>query len=110
MNAQWLIRIVLFSAFTFPAFVEIKNTPNFKRGIDHEKAASCIKSINKSKYKLKELLSDYKISVQNLLVKQTVCQQFLTFFKINGWSIFKEIRRYNTLDVIHADYVYITDQ
>ncbi len=43
MNArwltQWLIRIVLFSAFTFPAFIEIKNTPNFKGGIDHEKAA-----------------------------------------------------------------------
>lgn len=94
MNArwltQWLIRTVLFSAFTFSAFVEIKNTPNFKGDIDHEKAASCIKGINKSKCKLKELFANYKISVQNLLVKQSVCQQSLTFFKLTDGGFLKK--------------------
>ncbi len=45
MNALRLTRIVLFSVFTFPAFAGIKNTPDFKGNIDHEKAASCIKAI-----------------------------------------------------------------
>ncbi|WP_304985621.1 hypothetical protein [Coxiella-like endosymbiont] len=44
------------------------------------------------------------------MVKQPVCQQSLTFFKLTDGGIFKAIRRYNTLDVIHVDYVYIADQ
>lgn len=58
------------------------------------KADSCIKAINKSECKLKELFADCKICVQNLLVKQPVWQQSLTFFKLTDWRIFKEIRRY----------------
>lgn len=109
MQARWLIGI-LFSALNIPAFAEIKSTPDFIGGIDHEKAASCVTAINNSKCKSKKLFADYKICVRKLLVREPMCKQSLTFFRLTDGGIFKEIRRYHTLEVIQADYVYIADQ
>ena len=109
----WLIVVigmVIFSTFILPAFAGIKNVSDFKGSISYENATSCIKVINNSECKLKDLFTDYKICVQNLLMRQPVCRQSLTFFKLTNGGIFKKIIRYNTIDVIQADYVYIADQ
>ncbi|ABS78048.1 hypothetical protein [Coxiella burnetii] len=105
---KWFLGVL---AFPFcSAFAQTQTIPDFVGGINRHTAKICTQEIEKSRCKLKDLFTNYKLCVHEVLVQHPQCKQSLTFFNSTEGGIFKKIRSYKNIDIILADYVYIADQ
>ena len=110
MKFRQLISAATLIVFALPVVTQTKTVSDFVGGVNLQDVKTCTQVINQLKCKLKDLFTDYKICVRKVLLSEPGCrQQSLTFFRLTDGGIFKEIRRYDHLDVILADYVYIAD-
>ena len=62
------------------AFVQTQTIPDFVGGINRRTAKICTQEIEKSRFKLKDIFTNYKLFVHKVLVQHPQCKESLTFF------------------------------